>query len=54
MQITQKLSDGSAYKLTVMQYFSPNGNVINEKGITPDYTVKGSKKQLEKAKELLK
>lgn len=54
VQITQKLSDGSAYKLTVMQYFSPNGNVINEKGITPDYKVKGSKKQLEKAKELLK
>ena len=53
VQITQKLSDGSAYKLTVMQYFSPDGNVINGKGIEPDYVVKGKTKQLEKAKELL-
>ena len=53
VQVTQKLSDGSAYKLTVMQYFSPDGNVINGKGIEPDYVVKGKTKQLEKAKELL-
>lgn len=54
VQISRKLSDGSAYKLTVMQYFSPEGHVINEKGIQPDYKVKGEKQQLEKAKELLK
>ncbi len=53
VQITQTLSDGSAYKLTVMQYFSPEGNVINEKGITPDYKIKDEDEQLEKAKELL-
>ena len=54
VQISKKLSDGSGYKLTVLQYFSPNGNVIHEKGVKPDYEVKGEKKQLEKAKELLK
>jgi C-terminal processing protease CtpA/Prc len=37
-----------------MQYFSPNGKVINEKGVSPDYKVKGKEKQLEKAIELLK
>lgn len=54
VQISQKLSDGSGYKLTVLQYFSPKGNVINGKGVEPDYAVKGEEKQLEKAKELLK
>lgn len=54
VQISDELSDGSGYKLTVMQYFSPNGKVINEKGVSPDYKVKGKEKQLEKAIELLK
>lgn len=33
------LSDGSAVKITVAKYFTPNGNDIHEKGITPDYEV---------------
>lgn len=44
-------------KLTIMQYFSPKGNAIQEKGITPDYEVKNPEgtetdKQLEKAESL--
>ena len=33
------LSDGTAVKLTVAKYFTPNGNDIHKKGITPDYEV---------------
>jgi len=39
IQSTAELSDGSALKLTIMQYFSPDGNAINEKGVEPDYAV---------------
>lgn len=59
VQSTGQLRDGSALKLTTMQYFSPKGNQINGKGVKPDYPVKNTKKgktdkQLEKAAELLK
>lgn len=30
------LSDGSAVKLTISKYFTPNGNFIHKKGIEPD------------------
>lgn len=33
------LSDGTAIKLTVAKYFTPNGNDIHEVGIEPDYVV---------------
>lgn len=33
------LSDGSAVKLTVSKYYTPNGNNIHEKGIEPDVEV---------------
>ena len=33
------LSDGTAVKLTIAKYFTPNGNDIHKKGITPDYEV---------------
>lgn len=33
------LSDGSAVKLTVSKYYTPNGNDIHEKGIEPDIVV---------------
>lgn len=33
------LSDGTAIKFTVSKYFTPNGNEVNEKGITPDVEV---------------
>lgn len=54
VQATTKMEDGSAYKLTIMQYYSPKGNAINGKGVTPDYQVKGADAQLEKAIDLLK
>ncbi len=59
IQSTVILDDGSALKLTVMQYFSPEGKAINKKGVTPDVTVQmkeGSEgdPQLDKAIELLK
>ena len=57
VQTSGELSDGSALKITTMQYFSPKGNQINGKGVKPDYVVKNSKgkkdKQLLKAQELL-
>jgi C-terminal peptidase (prc) len=51
--------DGSALKLTIYQYFSPNGHKIHKIGVKPNYVVKlksGSKTdyQLKKAIELLK
>lgn len=55
------LSDGSAIKLTVSSYFTPNGNNIHGIGIEPDVEVAfdaelykaGTDNQLEKAKEVL-
>lgn len=55
------LSDGSAIKLTVSSYFTPNGNNIHGIGIAPDVEVQfdpelyknGTDNQLEKAKEVL-
>ncbi len=57
IQSTMELEDGSAVKLTIAQYFTPNGNVVHKKGLKPDYVVKnkGDKdEQLEKAESLLK
>ena len=34
------LSDGSAVKLTISKYYTPNGNYIHEKGIEPDIEIK--------------
>ena len=58
IQGTSKFKDGSALKLTIMQYFSPEGNAIHEKGVIPDYKVKDKEstdkdEQLEKAELLL-
>ena len=57
VQSTAEFEDGSALKLTIMQYFSPEGNAINEVGIEPDYKVENPSdsdedKQLEKALSL--
>lgn len=53
------LSDGTAVKVTIEKYFTPNGTDINKKGIQPDYEVLFTENdttdiQLEKAIELLK
>ena len=56
------LSDGSAVKLTVSHYYTPNGNDIHKVGIKPDVEVKfdseaylkdGSDNQLDAAIEYL-
>lgn len=59
IQSIEQLSNGDAVKLTIMQYFSPNGSVIHKVGIKPDVEVEAlaadtTDKQLEKAVELLK
>lgn len=33
------LSDGSAIKMTISKYFTPNGEYIHDKGITPDIEI---------------
>ncbi|MFA7169972.1 MAG: S41 family peptidase [Candidatus Paceibacterota bacterium] len=56
------LDDGSALKITVAKWLTPNGNNINKDGIVPDvevgYTIEdyqaGKDPQLEKALEILK
>lgn len=59
VQEEKSFKDGSAFKLTIYQYFSPNGNKIHKVGVKPDYQVKlksGSTTdyQLQKALQLLK
>ena len=62
VQRIMTLSDGSAVKLTVSDYYTPNGNNIHQVGITPDVEVpfdseayqNGTDNQLEKAIEVLK
>ncbi|MBR6350858.1 MAG: S41 family peptidase, partial [Firmicutes bacterium] len=66
IQGMQELTDGSAFRMTEYQYFSPNGSVIHKKGITPDYIVEFEDgdldengyvvydRQLERAIEILK
>jgi len=58
IQSVEKLPNGDAVKLTIMQYFSPDGNVIHKVGIKPDVVVEAqaddkTDKQLEKAIEIL-
>lgn len=56
-------TDGTAVKLTISNYFTPNGNDINGVGITPDveialdnekYNKDGTDNQLNKAVEIIK
>lgn len=63
VQIVQELNDGTGYKLTTEQYFTPKGENINKKGIKPDYEIKLDEEkflkenkdtQLEKAIEVVK
>ena len=58
IQTTVEMSDGSALKLTIMQYLSPDKHEIHGKGIEPTVKVEDKEKteadeQLEKAEELL-
>ena len=48
VQELRQLSDGSAVKLTVSNYYTPNGNSINKVGIKPDVGVKLASELLNK------
>lgn len=49
VQELQQLADGSAVKLTVSNYYTPNGNSIHKVGITPDVEVKLASELLNKS-----
>ena len=48
------LKDGTGFKLTTAQYFTPNGDYINGKGIKPTIEEKDEAKQLDTAVEWIK
>ncbi len=48
------LSNGGALKVTSAEYYTPNGNKINEVGVKPDYDISSEEEQIDKALELLK
>lgn len=62
VQELKKLPDGSSLKITVAHWVLPDGTIIEGNGITPDYEVKltekdiesGKDSQLQKAIEILK
>ena len=55
VQQTMSLEDGSMIKYTTNTWLTPNGNSINEVGITPDYIIEQTDgdNQLAKAIEIL-
>jgi carboxyl-terminal processing protease len=61
VQELEELADGSAVKITVAYWLTPNGHLIEEKGITPDIEVELTEEdyqadkdpQMEKAIELI-
>ncbi|MEJ8555081.1 S41 family peptidase [Tepidibacter sp. Z1-5] len=54
VQTVRSLNDGSGFKLTVSQYFTPKGEYIHGKGITPDIVVEDVDKQLPTAIDHIK
>ncbi|MBQ9886192.1 MAG: S41 family peptidase [Lachnospiraceae bacterium] len=58
VQNTYSLDDGTAVKLTIAKYMTPNGRCIQDEGIEPDVVVEpdysGEDNQLAKALEILK
>jgi carboxyl-terminal processing protease len=61
VQLPHTLSDGSELRVTIAEWFTPNGNAINEVGIIPDIVVERTQEdffeerdpQLDKAVEYL-
>ena len=54
VQSVRELKDGTGYKLTTAQYFTPNGDYINGKGIEPKIIEEDESKQLDAALSWLK
>ena len=54
VQTVRGLRDGTGYKLTTAQYYTPNGDYINKKGIKPKIEEKDENKQLQVAIDWIK
>ena len=54
VQSVRELMDGTGYKLTTAQYFTPSGEYINGKGIKPTIEEKDEEKQLDVALKWIK
>ncbi len=54
VQSVKQLKDGTGYKLTTAQYFTPDGEYITGKGITPKIKEKDENEQLKQALEYIK
>ncbi|MGM9535844.1 MAG: S41 family peptidase, partial [Intestinibacter sp.] len=54
VQSVKEFKDGTGYKLTTAQYYTPNGDYINKQGIKPDIEEKDTNKQLDRAIEYIK
>lgn len=54
VQSVRELKDGTGYKLTTAQYFTPNGDYINGKGIEPKIVEEDESIQLDVAVEWIK
>ena len=54
VQSLRELKDGTGYKLTTSQYYTPSGNYINEKGIKPTIEENDENKQLDVAIDWIK
>ena len=54
VQSVRELKDGTGYKLTTAQYFTPSGAYINGKGIPPTIEEKNLEKQLDVAVNWIK
>jgi len=54
VQSVRELKDGTGYKLTTAQYYTPSGEYINEKGINPTIEETNAEKQLQVAVDWLK
>lgn len=54
VQSVRELKDGTGYKLTTAQYFTPNDNYIHGKGIEPKIIEKDENKQLDVAVNWIK
>ena len=54
VQSVREFNDGTGYKLTTAQYYTPNGNYINKQGIKPNIVEKNKEKQLDRAIEYIK
>jgi carboxyl-terminal processing protease len=51
VQTVRVLADGSGAKFTTAEYFTPSGDSLEDKGVTPDRKVTGSDAQLDAAVE---